>query len=56
MSSIVARRYISTDVKNLGGGYREPSIITTRIPHHIDDHFMRPNMVAFKYFDLKKIC
>jgi hypothetical protein len=54
MSSIAIEGYISIDVGNLGGGYRKPSSIIVGIPHKRNGHSVRPNMVAFKYHDLKK--
>jgi hypothetical protein len=53
MSSITIERYRSTDVGNLGGGYREPYGITTRIPNNMNGRSMRPNKVAFKYSNFK---
>jgi hypothetical protein len=55
MSLIVAGRYISADARNIGRGYWKPSIITTRIPDHKNGHSMKPNMVALKYLDVKKM-
>ncbi len=49
---MVVRGYKSTDAENLRGGYREPSIVTAKIPTHRNDHFFEPNMVAFKYSNL----
>jgi len=54
MSSIVARRYISIDVGNLRGRYRKLSIVTAWIPDHRNGHYVKPNRVVFKYFNLKK--
>jgi hypothetical protein len=54
MNSITIERYRSTDVGNLGRGYRKASGITTRIPNNRNGHSMRPNMVALKYPDFKK--
>jgi hypothetical protein len=55
MSSMVIRRYKNVDAANLKGGYRKPSIVTTQIPNHKDGHYVRPNRVAFKYLDFKKM-
>jgi hypothetical protein len=54
ISLIVVEGYKSTNAKNLWGRYWEPYIVTTEIPNHINGHFIRPNMVAFKYLDFKK--
>jgi hypothetical protein len=54
MSSIVAKGYISTYVRNPRRGYEEPFVVTIKIPDHINGHFVRPNMVTFKYPDFKK--
>ncbi len=54
MSSITTRKYINTYVKNPRGGYQETSIITARIPHHKNGHYVRLNKVVFKYHDFKK--
>jgi len=40
---------------NAKGGYGEPSFITTQIIDHKNGHYVRPNMVAFKYLDFKKM-
>jgi hypothetical protein len=42
------------DVVHPKGGYREPIIITIPILDHKDGHYVKPNMVAFKYLDFKK--
>jgi hypothetical protein len=41
----------SLDAENPKGGYREPSIVTTKIHDHRNGHFVRLNRVALKYFD-----
>ncbi len=46
--------YRSGDVMHLRGGYREPYVITAPILDHKNGHYLRPNMVIFKYLDLKK--
>ncbi len=45
MNSIIARRYIKTNVGNLGG-YQKPSIVIAGILNHRNGHSMRPNKVA----------
>ncbi len=50
---MVARRCKSADVVHSKGGYWKPIIITTSILDHRDGHYVRPNMVAFKYLDFK---
>jgi hypothetical protein len=54
MNLMVVGGYISTNVANLRKGYREPSVVTAKIPDHKDGHSNRPNMIAFKYLDFKK--
>jgi hypothetical protein len=54
MSSMVVGGYRSANVVHPIGGYQELITITTPIFDHIDGHYVRPNMVAFKYFDFKK--
>ncbi len=54
MNSLVAGRYKSTDVRNLGGGYRKPFVVSARIIDNKNGHFMRPNMVVLKCLDFKK--
>jgi hypothetical protein len=46
--------YKSEDATNPRGGYQEPSIVTTLILDHKDDHCVRPNWVAFRYPNVKK--
>jgi hypothetical protein len=55
MSLMTTRRYISVDVVNPKGGYRKPSTVIAPIPDHKDGHYVRPNRVAFKYLDFKKM-
>jgi hypothetical protein len=55
MNSIATGRYISTDVEIPKGRYWEPTVITQGIPDHKNGHFIRPNKVALKYCDLKKM-
>jgi len=54
MSSMVARGCKSANAMHSKGGYQEPIVITTPILDHKDDHYVRPNIVAFKYLDFKK--
>jgi hypothetical protein len=54
MSSMVAGRYISINVGNLGRGYQKPFVVTTRITNNKNGHSMKPNMITFKYPNLKK--
>jgi hypothetical protein len=54
MSSIITRKYRSTNAKNPKGGYQKTSIIITRIPYHINGHYVRPNKVVFKHLNFKK--
>jgi hypothetical protein len=54
MSSMVAKRYKSADVMNSKGGYWEPFVVTTPIFNNRDGHYVKPNMVAFKYPNFKK--
>jgi len=54
MSLIAFGRYISIDVKNPIRGYLKPYVITSKILDQSNGHSMRPNMVAFKYLDIKK--
>jgi len=54
MNSLVVGRYKNTNARNLGGEYREPSIVIARITDNKNGHSMRPNKVAFKYLNLKK--
>jgi hypothetical protein len=54
MNSMVVRGYKSVNATNPRRGYWKPFILTAPIPNHKDGHYVRPNMVAFKYLDLKK--
>jgi hypothetical protein len=54
MSSMVVGRYINVNSMYIRRGYRELSIVTTPILDHRYGHYVRPNMVAFKYLDFKK--
>ncbi len=54
MSLIATRGYKSIDVENLRGGYWKSFIIIAKILDHRNGHSVRPNKVAFKYFDFKK--
>ncbi len=46
--------YKSTNARNLGRGYQEPSIVNVGMLDHINGHVVRPNMVALKYPNFKK--
>ncbi len=54
MNSITTRGYINTYVEILIRAYQEPFVVIAKIPNQINDHFVRPNMVVFKYLDFKK--
>jgi hypothetical protein len=45
---------IEVDVANPRGGYWKPFVVIAQIPDHKYGHFVWPNRVALKYFDLKK--
>ncbi len=51
MNSMVVGGYKSADVVNPRGRYRKPFAITTPILEHIYGHYVRPNMVTFKYLN-----
>jgi hypothetical protein len=55
MSSMDVGRYKSVNVMNLRGGYQEPYVIIAPILDHRNGHYVRPNRVAFKYPDFKKM-
>jgi len=55
MNSMVVGRYKSADVVHPRGGYQKS--IAINLPnffYHRDGHYVRPNMVAFKYPDFIK--
>jgi hypothetical protein len=54
MNLMAIKRYRSVDAMNPKGGYQEPFVVITQIPDHKDGHYVRLNMVALKYLDLKK--
>jgi hypothetical protein len=54
MSSIAVGRYKSENVVNPKEGYRKPFFVTTQIPNHKDDHYVRPKIITFKYPNFKK--
>jgi hypothetical protein len=54
MNSIIVGGYKSTNAKNPKGGYQKPFVITQGIHDHEKGHFVKPNMVAFKYLNFKK--
>jgi hypothetical protein len=39
---------------NLRKGHQEPFVVIVQIPNHRYGHYVRPNMVIFKYPDFKK--
>jgi len=49
-------RYRSADVVSPRRGYRKSFVVNTPILDHKDGHYVRPNMVAFKYPNFKKRC
>ncbi len=51
---MATRGYKSANAVNPKGGYWEPSIIIAQISNHKIGHYVRPNKVAQKYFDLQK--
>jgi hypothetical protein len=55
MSSMVIGKYRSIDVTNPRGGYWEPYVVTVQILDHKDGHSIKPNRVALKYHDFKKV-
>jgi hypothetical protein len=55
MNSIVVGGYKNTYVENPRGGYREPYIVTAKIPTHRNGHCFRSNKVALKYPNKKMI-
>ncbi len=54
MSLMAIGRCKSTNVVHLRGGYWEPIDVTTLILGDRDGHYVRPNMVTFKYPNFKK--
>ncbi len=54
-NSIVVGAYRSVDFVHPRWGYREPFIITVPTLDHRDCHYVRPNRVALKYLNFKKI-
>jgi hypothetical protein len=54
MRSMVVGGYKSANAMQLRRGYQERMAVTTPILNHKDDHYVRPNRVAFKYPDFKK--
>jgi hypothetical protein len=55
MNSMAFGRYRSVDATNPRKGYQEPYVVTAQISNHIDGHYAKPNMVAIKYHDSKKM-
>ncbi len=54
MNSIAVEGYKNINGRNLGQGYREPSIVTARIFDNRNGHYARPNRVVLKYSNFKK--
>jgi hypothetical protein len=54
MNSIVVGGYKSEDVVNPIKGYQKPFVVTALIPNHKDGHYVKPNIIAFKYPNFKK--
>ncbi len=55
MSSMTVGGCKSVDVVHSRGGYLELITLIAPILDHRDGHYVRPNMVAFKYLDFKKM-
>jgi len=55
MSSMAIKRYKSANAMNLRRGYRKPYVVSAPILDLRDGHYVRPNKVALKYLDFKKI-
>jgi hypothetical protein len=53
-SSMATKGNRSVDAMNSKGRYRKPFVVTTPILDHRGGHYVRPNRVAFKYFNFKK--
>jgi len=53
MSSMATKGNRSADGMNSKGRYRKPFVVTTPIFDHRNGHYVRPNRVAFKYFNFK---
>jgi hypothetical protein len=54
MSSMVVGGYKSANVVHPRGRYREPIVVIVPILDHKDGHYVRPNMVVFKYPNFEK--
>jgi hypothetical protein len=54
MSLMATRGYRNANVAHPRGGYRELIVVTAPIIDHRNGHYVKPNKVAFKYFDFKK--
>jgi hypothetical protein len=54
MSLVVARGYRSANIVYPRGWHQEPFTVITPILDHRDGHYVRPNIVAFKYPNFKK--
>jgi ribosomal protein L17 len=55
MSSMATRGCRSANVVNSRGGYQELIIVIAPIFYHRNGHYVRPNKVAIKYLDFKKM-
>jgi hypothetical protein len=55
MSSMVAKGCRNADVVHSKGGYQEPIAVITPILDLKNGHYVKPNRVAFKYLDFKKM-
>jgi hypothetical protein len=54
VNSMVVGGYKNLNAMNPRGGYQKPFVVTTQIFDQRNGHYVRPNRVALKYFDLKK--
>ncbi len=54
VNSMAIGRYKNADAMNPRGGYWELYDVNAQISDDKNGHYVRPNMVALKYLDLKK--
>ncbi len=54
VSSMVIGGYKNANIVNLRRGYWEPSAVIAQFFYHKNGHYVKPNMVALKYPNLKK--
>ncbi len=54
ISLMATRRYRIINAMNPKGGHQKPFVVTAQILYHKDGHYVKPNMVAFKYPNFKK--